>query len=272
MQPQTKWDPLVKNHVNVIGRADAARTMVFVHGFGTDQTAWADVQAAFLAGYRVVLLDNVGGGKTPPEAFVQVHYLNLHRYAADLLDVCEALQIKDAVLVGHSVGAMISVLAALRQPERFSRLVLIGASPRYLNDTDYHGGFSKEDLDGLYRAMESSYNAWADQFAPAVMQNADRPGLSQRFAASIKSIPQERALTVLCSIFQSDHRADVQKLKHPTLLIHANDDLAVPLAVAHYLHHAIAGSQLAVIDATGHLPHISAPAAVLKAMQGFVEA
>ncbi|APW44755.1 alpha/beta hydrolase [Rhodoferax saidenbachensis] len=265
-------DPLIKNHVTVLGPADAERTMVFVHGFGTDQTAWREVQAAFTAGCRIVLLDNVGGGSTPPEAFVQHHYLNLHRYAADLLDVCEALQIRNAVLVGHSVGAMISVLASLRQPERFSRLVLIGASPRYLNDTDYHGGFSKEDLNGLYSAMETSYAEWADQFAPAVMRNADRPGLSQHFAASIKSIPQERALTVLYSIFQSDHRADVKKVRHPTLLIHANEDLAVPLGVAHYLHQSIAGSQLAVVDATGHLPHISAPAAVVQAMQGFVAA
>ena len=266
------WDPLVKNNVNVVGRLDAVRTIVCVHGFGTDQTAWRDVQAPFLAEFRIILLDNVGAGKTPAEAFEQHRYLDLHQYASDLLEVCDALAVQGAVLVGHSVGAMIGVLAALRQPSRFSRLVLIGSSPRYLNDTGYEGGFSEEQLNGLYSTMSSSYEGWADQFAPQVMRNLHRPALAQQFATNIKSIPPERALTVLCSIFQSDHRSDIQKLPHPTLLIHGEDDIAVPIAVAHYLNRHIAGSQLAIIEAEGHLPHISAPAEVLRAMHDFVVA
>lgn len=169
-------------------------------------------------------------------------------------------------------STIIWIYTALRQPARFSRLVLIGSLPRYLNDTDYRGGFSEEDPNGLYRAMTSSYAEWADQFAPNVMRNEDRPALAQHFAATIKSIPKERALTVLCSIFQSDHRAEVQKLRHPTLLIHASDDIAVPTEVAHYLNRHIVGSQLKIILAKGHLPHISAPNEVLAAMQEFVAA
>ena len=265
-------DPLVKNNVKVTGNLAAERTMVLVHGFGTDQTAWRDIMAPYLADYRVILLDNVGAGKSPPAAFVQHHYLDLRRYVADLLDVCAVLQVEQAVLVGHSVGAMISALATLQQPARFSRLVMIGASPRYLNDTGYHGGFSADDLNGLYSAMRNSYTQWADQFAPTVMRNEDRPGLARHFADSIKAIPQERALTVLCSIFQSDHRADIAKLRIPTLLVHAQDDVAVPMEVAHYLHAHITGSELAVVPVSGHLPHISAPGQVLAAMRDFVNA
>lgn len=265
-------DPLVKNNVKVTGNMAADRSMVFVHGFGTDQSAWRDIYTPYLADYRIILLDNVGAGKSPPEFFVQHHYLDLRRYVTDLLDVCAVLQVHDAVLVGHSVGAMISALATLQQPARFSRLVMIGASPRYLNDTGYHGGFGADDLNGLYSAMRSSYAQWADQFAPTVMRNEDRPSLARHFADTIKAIPQERALTVLCSIFQSDHRADIAKVRLPTLLIHAQDDVAVPLDVARYLNEHIAGSQLAVIPVSGHLPHISAPGQVLSAMRDFVNA
>lgn len=268
----TLFAPLVKNNVSVTGNLASEHTMVFVHGFGTDQTAWRDVSAPFLADFRVILLDNVGAGQSPPEAFVQHHYLDLQRYASDLLEICTVLQVKDAVLVCHSVGAMIGVLAATQQSKHFSRLVLIGASPRYLNDVGYHGGFTEDDLNGLYSAMRTSYSEWADQFAPTVMQNEDRPTLAQHFAATIKSIPPDRALTVLCAIFQSDHRADVQKLRLPTLLIHANDDRAVPMDVANYLHKNIPGSELVVIPVSGHLPHISAPAEVLAVMRGFVRA
>ena len=263
-------DPLKRNCVTVCGNLNAAKAIVFVPGFGTDQKAWKDVSAAFLDDFRVVLLDNAGAGQSIPEAFVQEHYLNLHQYAFDLLEICAVLKLRDAVVVGHSVGAMISVLAAIKEPSFFARLVLIGASPRYLDDGDYRGGFTQKDLNELYRAIARHYPDWADSFAPRVMANADRPSLASNFAATIKSIPAERTLTVLCSIFQSDHRADLEKLDKPTLLIHANEDLAVPQEVAQYLQRAIKGSRLSVINATGHLPHISAPSEVIAAMYDFV--
>jgi len=265
-----EMDPLVKNHVTLAGNLQAARSMVFVHGLGTDQTAWRDVAAAFERDYRIVLLDNVGAGRSAPEAYSQSRYLNLHAYAADLLEVCVTLKLRDAVLVGHSAGAMMAVLAALRAPERFSRLVLIGASPRYLNDGAYQGGFSESSLNALYSAVMSDYHQWANDFAPLAMANAQRPNLAQHFAATLRSIPADRALTVLCAIFQSDHRADVARLRKPTLLIQALDDIAVPMGVAVYLHEAIAASELRVIDAHGHLPHISAPNEVIAAMRAFV--
>lgn len=266
-------DPLVKNNVTVTGNAQAVRTLVFVHGFGTDQRAWRDVCQALMNDYRIVLLDNVGAGGTPPQAFVQHHYLDLQRYATDLLDVCAALDLRQAVLVGHSAGAMMGLLAALREPHRFAKLALVGASPRYLDDDDgYRGGFKPDDLNALYRAITLSLSDWADQFAPAAMGNADRPALAQHFADTIKSIPKERALTVLCAIFQSDHRADVARLTQPTLLVQAQDDIAVPLEVAQYLHAHIPHSQLEVVNASGHLPHISAPQEVLRVLLPFLAA
>lgn len=263
-------DPLARNNVTIAGNLEAGCTMVFVHGFGTDQTAWKDVAASFAADFRIVLLDNVGAGKSDPAAFVQHHYLNLHAYAADLLEVCAALKLDSAILVGHSLGAMACLLAATKSPSRFSRLVLIGASPRYRNQEGYQGGFAKSDLDQIYHAVSERYQEWAESFAPIAMGNPDRPNLAQYFAETLKAIPSDRTLTVLCSIFQSDHRADLPKLTLPTLLIQSREDVAVPLAVAEYLNQHIKGSRLSVIDAVGHLPHVSAPAEVVAAMREFL--
>lgn len=263
-------DPLIKNNVTVTGNPAANRTIVFVHGFGTDQTAWQAVATAFREDFRIVLLDNVGAGKSAPDAFVQHRYLNLHAYAADLLDICTALGLADAILVGHSAGAMSCVLAAIQRPACFSRLILIGASPRYLDAPDYRGGFSKADLDAIYSAIPGHFAEWADAFAPLAMANPEQPELARYFAETIKSIPAEQALTVLCSIFQSDHRADVGRLDRPTLLIQSREDVAVPRQVADFLHRQIHGSVLQVIAATGHLPHVSRPEAVIAAMRDFI--
>lgn len=264
-------DSIRKNHVNVIGNLQAHRSIIFVHGFGTDQRVWNEVAASFLDNFRIIVFDNVGAGQSDPADFVQHRYLQLEAYATDLIAICQTLDLREAILVGHSVGGMISLLAAIRQPEICAKLVLIGASPRYLDDDGYQGGFTKDDLNGLYQAVTLGYSDWADHFAPLAMGNPDQPGLAVDFATSIKCIPADRALTVLCSIFQSDHRADLVRLDKPTLLIQSHKDVAVPLAVADYLHRHIRGSHLAIINATGHLPHVSAPAEVVAAMRDFID-
>ena len=266
-----KLDPLERNNVTLAGNPQARRAMVFVHGFGTDQRAWSTVAESFGEDFSLVLLDNVGAGPSEPAAFQQSRYLNLGGYVSDLFEVCDALLLQDAILVGHSVGAMICLLAAARRPGRFSRLVMIGASPRYLDDEGYRGGFAEADLKALYQEVSLRYSEWADAFAPAAMGNADKPQLARHFAETMKSIPADRALTVLCSIFQSDHRADVSTLDIPTLVIQSQDDPAVPLEVAEYLHQHIKGSRLALINATGHLPHVSARYEVVAAMSEFID-
>lgn len=263
-------DPLARNHVTVTGNVGADRSMVFVHGLGTDQTVWRHVWPAFADAYRIVLLDNVGAGQSDPSAFVQTRYLNLHGYVRDVVEVWTALGIEQAVVVGHSVGAMISALASLAAPGRCARLVMLNASPRYLDDREYRGGFTRKDLDGIYSAVSRSLAAWADAFAPAVMANADRPHFARDFAESLKQVPASHALTILCSIFQSDHRADVARIAVPTLIVQAREDPAVPQAVADYLHAHIRGSRLVTVDATGHLPHVVAPEAVIRAIREFL--
>ena len=265
------FDALKRNNVTLAGQLDAARSIVFVHGFGTDQHAWQAVAAPLMSDFRIVLLDNVGAGGAAAEAFSQHRYLSLNRYATDLLEVCAALKLHDAILVGHSSGAMICALAAISQPALFSRLVLIGASPRYIDDESYRGGFSRSDVDAIYSSI-STGPSWADDFAPLAMGNADRPELTAQFAESLKAIPPDRALTVLCSILQSDYRDEIGKLAIPTLIIQTINDHGVPLAVAEFLKRTIPNSQLKIIEADGHLPHISAPEKVLAALRPFLDA
>lgn len=259
-----------KNNVTVVNGQSGKPTMVFAHGFGTDQTAWQKVRDAFSNDYRLILYDNVGAGRADPDAFSPNKYDTLHSYADDLLAICEACEVSDAIMVGHSVSGMISLLAAIREPARFKKMVLVGASPRYLNDEDYVGGFSQEALDGFYNAMASNYYAWVSGFAPAAMANADRPQLAAGFAESLSAIRPDIAQSVARVIFQSDHRADLPSVTNEVLLLQTRQDIAVPMEVAQYLHKHVMNSRLEVVDAEGHFPHISAPDEIIGAIKNYL--
>lgn len=261
---------LSKNNLRITGNEHAQKTLIFVHGFGNDQNAWNKIVPAFSKDYRIVLIDNVGASKSNRADFVHNRYQKLDKYADDLLDVCDTIELKDAVVVGHSAGAMISVLCAIRAPEHFSKVVLIGASPRYLDDVDYYGGFTNADIRDIYAAIQQDHSKWAANFSDMAMQNPDKPEMAEHFAETIRDIPADQILTVLHSILQSDYRKEVMKLKIPTLIIQSKNDVFVPMQVANFLHEKINGSQLELINASGHLPHISAPKVVISAITAFI--
>lgn len=251
-----------RNNVAVLGQG--SQTIIFAHGFGSDQTAWRHQVAAFQSDYRIVLFDHVGAGKSDMEAYSPRRYSSLYSYAEDLLELCAELKLSQAILVGHSVSGMVSLLAALIDPSRFSQLIFVGASPRYVNDaaTHYIGGFEQSDLDALYEAMSSNYYAWVGGFAPIAMGNPDRPELATEFANTLSAIRPDIAQAVARVIFQSDHRAELPRLKVPTTILQSNNDIAVPLVVGEYLAQHIPNARLINIKAQGHLPHLSAPEVV----------
>jgi sigma-B regulation protein RsbQ len=255
---------LQRNNVNVLG--DGEKTLIFAHGFGSDQTAWRYQISELQSRYRIVLFDHVGAGKSDFNAYSPRRYSNLYSYAEDLLDLCAVLKLDRCVLVGHSVSGMVSLLAALVEPHRFSKLIFIGASPRYLNDVGYVCGFEQADLDALYAAMSSNYYAWASGFAPIAMRNPDKPELATEFANTLAAIRPDIAQAVARVIFQSDHRADLLKLTVPTFILQSSDDIAVLMEVGQYMAARIPKSQYIPIDATGHLPHLSAPDTVSRAI------
>jgi len=261
-----------KNNVTIEGNLESAKTLLFAHGFGTDQTAWNWVKEAFKDDYRLVLYDNVGGGTADPDAYSPIKYHHINTYADDMLVIMADLGLHDATIIAHSVSSMISLLAANKAPKYFGKMVFIGASPRYINDESvgYTGGFTQPALDSMYDAMTNNYYAWVSGFSNYAMGNPDRPELGEYFAYSLSAIRPDVALSVAKVIFESDLRNEVEKLDKEVLLLQTRHDIAVPLEVAEYLHEHIKGSELKIINATGHFPHISAPTEVIAAIKSFI--
>jgi sigma-B regulation protein RsbQ len=246
-----------RNNVHLLGEGE--QTIIFAHGFGSDQTAWRHQIEAFASNFRIVLFDHVGAGKSDFSAYSPRRYSSLYSYAEDLLDLCAELKLKKSILVGHSVSGMVSLLAALVEPDCFSQLIFLGASPRYLNDDGYYGGFEQSELDAFYDAMSTNYYAWASGFAPVAMATQDKPELAKEFASTLAAIRPDIAQAVAKVIFQSDHRAELGRLNVPTVILQTTDDVAVPPNVGQYMEDKITKSKLVPIPARGHLPHISAP-------------
>jgi len=261
-----------KNNVSIEGNPDAEQTIVFAHGFGTDQTSWKNVKTAFESDYRLVLFDTVGAGMADPDAYSPIKYNTLNTYADDLLAILEELGLFAVVIIAHSVSSMITLLAAVKAPERFSKLVFIGASPRYINDepANYTGGFTQPALNSMYEAMTTNYYAWASGFSAVAMGNPDVPELGEEFAKTLAAIRPDIALSVAKVIFESDLRDQLSGLDKEVLLVQSHEDIAVPPQVADFLKENIQGSTLKYVQATGHFPHISAPQEIVKVIKAFL--
>jgi sigma-B regulation protein RsbQ len=259
-----------RNNVTVSGNLDG-RPVVFAHGFGCNQDVWRDVTPAFLADYRVVLFDHVGAGGSDLEAYDFAKYDSLHGYADDLLEILDELDLRDVVFVGHSVSAMIGVLAASRAPERFGSLVLVGPSPRYINDADYVGGFESDDIRVLLDDLDSNYFGWSALMAPIMTGNPDRPEvgeeLTRNFCATDPTIARHFARVT----FLSDNRADLAFVTTPTLVLQCTDDVIAPAVVGRYVHEHIPGSTLVTLATTGHTPNLSGPRELADAILAFLE-
>ena len=244
--------------------------MLFAHGFGCDQNMWRLVVPAFEDSHRIVLFDQVGSGQSDVSAYDRRKYSTLDGYATDMLEICAALELSDVIFVGHSVSAMIGVLAAKREPERFKALVLVGPSPRYVNDEDYVGGFSREDIEGLLSSLDSNYLGWSSSMAPVIMGNADRPELGQELTNSFCRTDPEVAAHFARVTFFSDNRQDLEHVRTPALVLQCSDDVIAPTAVGEYVHRHMPGSELVVMKATGHCPNLSAPDETITAIKRFV--
>ena len=259
-----------RNNVEVIG--NGTKPMMFAHGFGCDQNMWRLVAPAFHDTHRVVLFDHVGAGRSDTRAYDRGKYGTLDGYATDVLEICGALDLADVIFVGHSVSAMIGVLAAIREPQRFKALVLVGPSPRYINDAEYVGGFSRQDIEGLLASLESNYLGWSSSMAPAIMGNPDHPELGEELTNSFCRADPDIAAHFARVTFMSDNRQDLGAVRTPTLVLQCSEDVIAPNAVGDYVHRQIAGSRLRVMAATGHCPNLSAPDETIAAIKTFIAA
>ena len=254
-------DVLARNGVSVHGDPTAA-PIVFGPGYGTSQNMWRLVAPQFTDERRVVRFDHVGSGESDVSAYDRRKYDTLRGYAADLLDILRSLDLHDVVFVGHSVSAMIGALAAIEEPDRFAKLIMLSPSPRYLNDDGYVGGFERADVDALLDALEVDHVSWAAQMAPALMQNAERPELAAELAESMARTTTKVAQHFARVTFLSDMRRYLKQISTPTLILQTSDDLIAPLEVGEYLHEHIADSELVVLSAAGHYAHLSNPAEI----------
>ena len=261
---------IARNNVRIVGRGQ--QPLMFAHGFGCDQNMWRLVAPAFEDAYRVVLFDHVGAGRSDAAAYDRKKYATLDGYAADVLEICHDLQLQDVIFVGHSVSAMIGVLAAQKEPQRFKALVLVGPSPRYINDTDYVGGFTRHDIEELLNSLDSNYLGWSSTMAPVIMGNPDRPELGGELTNSFCRADPDIAAHFARVTFFSDNRADLDRVRTPTLILQCSEDVIAPRTVGEYVHRHVAGSQLVVMQATGHCPNLSAPAETIDAIRDYLGA
>jgi sigma-B regulation protein RsbQ len=252
-----------------MGNAEG-QPMLFAHGFGCDQHMWRHVWPAFADEHRIVLFDHVGAGGSDLTAWDEQKYGSLHGYADDILEMCGELDIRDVIFVGHSVAAMMGVLAANREPSRFAKLVLVGPSPRYVDDDGYSGGFTPGDIDALLDSLDSNYLGWSAATAPAIMGNPDRPELGTELTNSFCRTDPDIARHFARVTFRSDNRADLPEVRTPTLIMQCSEDVIAPDPVGEYVHRAIDRSTLVRLRATGHCPNLSAPEETIAAIRSFL--
>ena len=260
---------LERNNVAVSGHG--TQPMLFAHGFGCDQHMWRFVAPAFEDDYRVVLFDYVGGGGSDASAYDPKRYSSLEGYAQDVLDVIHALDLRDVIFVGHSVSSMIGILAANREPDRFARLILIGPSPRYINDPPYVGGFERKDIDGLFDMMDRNFIGWANFLAPAIMKNPDRPDLGEELVESFCSTDPVIARRFAEATFYADNRRDLAAVRVPSLILQCTDDMVAPLPVGRYLDAQLPHSTMRIMSATGHCPHMSHPEETIALISEYLQ-
>lgn len=264
---------LSRNHVTVSGRAGGPVVML-AHGYGCDQNMWRLLVPLLESDFTVVLFDHVGAGRSDLSAWSEERYSSLDGYAEDVLEICRELELGPVTFVGHSVSAMMGVLAAAREPEAFARLVLLAPSPRFIDDpaAGYRGGFSAEDIDELLASLDANYLGWSGAMAPVIMGNPERPELGEELTNSFCRTDPDIARVFARVTFLSDNREDLAKVTVPTLVAQCSSDAIAPPEVGAFVQAQIPGSRLATLDATGHCPQLAAPEETAAAIAGFAGA
>lgn len=262
-------DILLRNNVKVFGKGD--QPIIFAHGFGCDQDMWRYIVPSFEEDYRVILFDYVGSGESQRQYYQSDKYSDLHGYAQDVIEIMETLNLRNAIFVGHSVSSMIGMLASIRDSKYFERIIMLGPSPRYLNDLpDYYGGFNRNEIDELLHMMQMNFIGWASYLAPIVMQNSDRKELSDELEKSFCSRDPYIARQFAEVTFLSDCRDNLVQASIPTLILQCSDDSIAPIEVGDYLHSHLKNSTLRHMAATGHYPHLSHPEETTQLIQQYL--
>lgn len=260
---------LRRNNVRLTGGGKPP--LLFCNGFNCGQHVWHFLAPDLANHYQLVFFDQVGVGKSDRTGCHDPRYRTLSGYAQDVLDICQALGLRDVVLVGHSAGALVAMLAAIQAPALFTKTILLAASPRYLNAPDYYGGFEAKDLTAMLVEMEANYQRWVGTFATMMIGQYDAPELSHELVECASQTDQGMAKRIVELVFFGDYRALVPRLHQPTLLLQCADDPAVPEEVSQYLLWHLPQAVLVSLPVAGHCPHLTAPTQVVTAIRQFLE-
>ncbi len=258
-----------QHNISISGPLDG-QPILFAHGFGCDQNMWRYVAPRFEDEFRVVLFDHVGAGNSDLSVYDPQRYSSLSGYAEDVVAICTELELRDVIFIGHSVSAMIGVLAAAAAPERFAKLVMVGPSPRYLNDDDYVGGFSVDDIHDMLESLDSNYLGWSSAIAPVIMGRADRPELGEELTESFCRTDPSIARQFARVTFLSDNREDLPAVTTPTLVLQCANDVIAPVSVGEFVRDRMPNASMVLLNATGHCPNLSAPEETAAAINQFV--
>lgn len=258
-----------RNNIRILG--SGTQPIVFAHGFGCDQNMWRFVYPVFEEEYKIVLFDHVGAGNSDEKAYSRAKYSSLEGYAKDILEICDALDLHNIILVGHSVSSMIAVLAANLEPSRFAHLILIAPSPRYVNDNGYVGGFGREDIEDLLESLESNYLGWSATMAPVIMGRPDEPKYGEELTNSFCRTNPEIASHFAEVTFMSDNREDLEKLETPCLILQCSQDVLAPPEVGEYMKQRVRHNVFHQLKATGHCPNLSAPEETVAAIKEYLQ-
>lgn len=262
-------DVLRRNNVHEQGNP-VGRPMMFAHGFGCSQEMWRRV-APYFSDYRVVLFDHIGAGKSDVQAYDPIKYDSLHGYSQDVIEILDALDLRDIIFVGHSVSAMIGVMAAVERPDLIGDLVLVGPSPRYVNTEGYVGGFEQADIDNLLDTLDANYLGWSEAMGPVIAGNSDRPEVAGELTESFCKTDPAIARQFAEVTFLSDNRRDLERVTARTIVLQCSDDVIAPEVVGSYVHANIAGSEFVQLRASGHCPNISDPDELTDAIRAFLQ-
>ncbi len=259
---------LKKLNVTITGQG--SQPVLLLHGFGCNRSVWRHLTPHLMPDYQVIQFDHAGTASNNVSFYQAEKYATLEAYAKDVVSVCATLKVENVIFIGHSVSAVIGILAHQQRPGLFKSLILLGPSPRYLNDEGYYGGFEQEDIEELLSSLERNYLGWSSETAPAIMGNADREELGNELVASFCQMNPEVAKNFARVTFLSDNRKDLSAVDIPTLIIQTKEDIIAPIEVGQYVHEHIEGSEFTLLDATGHLPHLSVPKATNAAIMDYL--
>lgn len=255
---------------NVIVKGSGTNVMMFAHGFGCDQNMWRFVCPSFEAEYKIVLFDHVGAGGSDLSAYSYKKYANLDGYAHDIIEIANTLEVKDIVFVGHSVSAIMGLIAADIAPELFKSVIMVSPSPSYINDEGYIGGFNRSEIDELLESLENNHLGWSMAMAPVIMGNPDRKELGDELSNSFCKTDPEIAKHFARTTFLTDKRDILQHAKVPSLILQCSNDVIAPVEVGHYMHERMPDSKLVIMNATGHCPNLSAPEETIAAITSYL--